>query len=147
MKHQNLLPGASILIWSLFFISGCGTGDPEATNLEGIELRITAPAPDDTVDASARLTFTWELTNEPNGTFSYFHQFSRSATFHEDSLSSGSKNGYQSGLVLSHLTTLSGRPGEPLSGVWYWRIQMAADGYVSPWVERRFFVEENAEIE
>ena len=141
MKRLRSFLIASLLIPGMSSLSACDTDEPDATNLSGIELRILSPAPDDTVDGTTRVTFSWELSEEPNGQFGYFHQLSRSATFHEDSTGNASSNGFQSGLVLSHITTLQSSPSAPSSEVWYWRIQMSADGYVSPWVERRFFAE------
>ncbi|MDZ4701282.1 MAG: hypothetical protein SH809_16340 [Rhodothermales bacterium] len=141
MKRLRSILISSLLILGVLSLSGCDTDEPDATNLADIDVRILTPAPDDTVDGTTRVTFSWELSEEPNGQFGYFHQLSRSATFHEDSTRNAASNGFQGDLKLSHITTLQTSPSAPASEVWYWRIQMSADGYVSPWVERRFFAE------
>ncbi|MEZ4699477.1 MAG: hypothetical protein R2834_04025 [Rhodothermales bacterium] len=139
---RSLNPFRLILACLLVAVSACDTHDPEATNLAGIELDLVSPLHDSAVVRGEPVTFTWTLSSEPNGTFGYFYQISQSATFEEAITGSGSMNGYQSGLVLEMTRTLHPNPSVPPSEPWYFRIQMSADGYVSPWVERRFYTSE-----
>ena len=117
-------------------VQACDFSEEPASNVEGIEIQTLLPAFDSRVDVSELVTFSWTLSEEPDGQFRYRIEYAPTLDLSEGGLHT--MNGRQSGRLLKQ-TRIDFNPAHsPLTAdveTWYWRVRVEADGSVGNWTE------------